>query len=49
MAKYNFGFKKKIVLEHQNSGAGSKTLAKKYNVSRSANGSIIMTSLVMKD
>ena len=32
MAKYNFEFKKKIVLEHQSSGVSSKTLAKKYNV-----------------
>ncbi len=32
MAKYNFEFKKKIVLEHLSLGVGSKTLAKKYNV-----------------
>ena len=32
MAKYNFEFKKKIVLEHLSSGVGSKTLAKRYNV-----------------
>ena len=32
MAKYNFEFKKKIVLEHLSSGVSSKTLAKKYNV-----------------
>ena len=32
MAKYNFEFKKKIVLEHLSLGVGSETLAKKYNV-----------------
>ena len=32
MAKYNFEFKKKIVLEHLESGIGSKLLARKYNV-----------------
>ena len=32
MAKYSFEFKKKIVLEHLNSGIGSKLLAKKYDV-----------------
>ena len=32
MAKYNFEFKKKIVLEHLSLGVGSKALAKKYNV-----------------
>ena len=32
MAKYNFEFKKKIVLEHLSLGVGSKILAKKYNV-----------------
>jgi len=32
MAKYNFEFKKKIVLEHLETGIGSKLLAKKYDV-----------------
>ena len=32
MAKYGFEFKKKIVLEHLNTGIGSKLLAKKYDV-----------------
>ena len=32
MAKYGFEFKKKIVLEHLNTGVGSKLLAKKYDV-----------------
>lgn len=32
MAKYKFEFKKKIVLEHLESGIGSKLLARKYNV-----------------
>ena len=32
MAKYSFEFKKKVVLEHLNTGIGSKLLAKKYDV-----------------
>ena len=32
MSKYSFELKKQIVLEHLETGIGSKLLAKKYNV-----------------
>ena len=37
MTKYNFEFKKKIVLEYLNEGIGYITLAKKYNIKSKAN------------
>ena len=37
MTKYNFEFKKKIVLEYLKEGIGYITLAKKYNIKSKAN------------